>query len=265
MKRISSLNNSLIRRVHALQQSTRRRLKEQRMVVEGFRLVRELLTSGLPVEAMFFTSQYLDTQQYQALSQYPHNESFEVTKDVFDKMADTESPQGVIALCKIPEILISTRRPFLYLIADQVRDPGNMGTILRTAWAAGVTAVFLLPGTIDHANPKVVRAGMGSHFHIPIIKTDWLTVQSITSETKVWVAEAAEGMPYDEVNWQTDVTLVIGGEAAGANTQTRGIASTVHIPMESTTESLNAAIACGVILFEAARQRRVCDYPAGNF
>jgi TrmH family RNA methyltransferase len=234
-------------------------MKERRMVVEGFRLVRELLAADLPVEALFFTSQYLDTQQYQTLSQFPYTNSYEVTKLVFDKMADTETPQGVIALCEIPQIPVAATRPQLFLIADQVRDPGNMGTILRTAWAAGVTAVFLLPGTIDYTNPKVVRAGMGAHFHIPIIKENWETVKSVINGTHVWVAEADMGRPYDEVNWNTDITLVIGGEAAGAQTSTCSIASSVHIPMQSATESINAAVACGVILFEAARQRRAGD------
>ena len=257
MKQISSINNSLIRRVHALQQSTRRRLKEQHMVVEGFRLVRELLSSGLPAEAMLCTLEFLESQQYQSLQKYQDVETIEVTKTVFDKIADTDSPQGVIVLCRTPELPILNEEPLLYLIADQVRDPGNLGTMLRTAWAAGVTAVFLLPGTIDHTNPKVVRAGMGSHFHIPILKADWLTVESLTQQTELWIAEAAKGIPYEKVNWRTDVTLIIGGEAAGAGVNTSRAGSPVHIPMESETESLNAAVACGVILFEAAKQRRV--------
>jgi len=226
------------------------------MVVEGYRLVHELLASGLPIDAMFFTSQFKTTPQYEKLDQHSHYDTWEVSEAAFNKMADTESPQGILALCEIPEIAVDTKSPRLYMIADQVRDPGNLGTMLRTAWAAGVTAVFLLPGTIDHTNPKVIRAGMGAHFNIPIMKMDWNTVQTKTRNTKMWVADALDGLPYDEVNWQDDATLVIGGEAAGAGLQTRSTATPIHIPMQSQTESLNAAIACGVILFEAIRQRR---------
>ncbi len=97
---------------------------------------------------------------------------------------------------------------------------------------------------------------MGAHFNIPIMKMDWNTIQAKTRNTKMWAADALDGLPYDEVNWQDDAALVIGGEAAGAGPKTRNIATPIHIPMQSNTESLNAAIACGVILFEAVRQRR---------
>jgi TrmH family RNA methyltransferase len=261
MKRLTSLHNNLVRRVHALQQSTRRRMQEQCMVVEGFRLVQELVATNLPVEALFFTSTFLDSQQYQIISQNLSMPSYEVTDAVFQKMADTETPQGVLALCPIPELPIRKINPLLYLVADQVRDPGNLGTMLRTAWGVGVTAVFLLPGTADYTNPKVVRAGMGAHFHTPVVKAEWDNLQTFIQQTTVWVADVDGGIPYDGVNWQADVTLVIGGEAAGAGNQTRAVAQSVHIPMQSSIESLNAAIACGVLLFEAARQRRLKANP----
>jgi TrmH family RNA methyltransferase len=257
MKKLTSLNNSLVRRVHALQQSTRRRIQEQCMVVEGFRLVQELVNADIPAEALFFTSAFLDSSQYQTFSQDSSVPSYEVTDAVFQKMADTETPQGVLALCPIPELPIRKINPLLYLEADQVRDPGNLGTMFRTSWAAGVTAVFLLPGTTDHTNPKVVRAGMGAHFHTPVVRVDWDNLQTFIRPTAVWVADVGGGIPYDGVNWQTDVTLVIGGEAVGAGEQIRVVAQSVHIPMQSSIESLNAAIACGVLLFEAARQRRL--------
>jgi TrmH family RNA methyltransferase len=257
MKRITSINNNLIRRVHALQQSTRRRMKEQRMVVEGYRLVRELFCADLPVEALFVTSRFMATDYYEKIGQHDNVGIYEVPEDVFATIADTESPQGVLALCPIPEISANPQKPLLLLIADQVRDPGNLGTMLRTAWAVGVSAIFLTPGTIDHTNPKVIRAAMGAHFYLPIIKGDWCAIQVETQETKVWVADATMGTSYDAVNWKEDVTIIIGGEAAGAGTQAHKLAASVHIPMQSTTESLNAAIACAVILFEAARQRRI--------
>jgi TrmH family RNA methyltransferase len=226
------------------------------MVVEGFRLVRELLVSNVPVEVMICTEEFLLTQRYQALNHFRKVETIEVTASVFDKISATESPQGVLAVCHIPALSISAKKPLLYVIADQVRDPGNLGTMLRTAWAAGVTAILLLPGASDHTNPKVIRAGMGSHFHVPIIKGDWADVKSLINPTTIWYAEASQGQLYDEVDWREDVTIVIGGEASGVTSKTRQIASPVHIPMHAETESLNAAIACGILLFEATRQRR---------
>ena len=257
MKHITSVNNDQIRRVHALQQSTRRRVKENLMVVEGYRLVSELLTSGLPVEALFCTSVFMATPHYAEIEPYISCDTWEVSESAFNRMGDTESPQGILALCQIPQIAVATQKPTLYLVVDQVRDPGNLGTMLRTAWASGVTAVFLLPGTIDPTNPKVIRAGMGAHFHTPIKKMDWHTLQAETCHAPMWVADATEGLPYDDVHWQDDAVLIIGGEARGAGHQSRRIAAPVHIPMQSNTESLNAAVACAVILFEVLRQRRV--------
>jgi TrmH family RNA methyltransferase len=257
MKHLTSINNSLIRRVDALQQSTRRRMMESLMVVEGFRLVSEALNAGVDVTALFFTTGFLKSARFEALEQFDLQNAYQVSDEVFDKISDTVTPQGVLILCRTPELVVDKKSPVLYLLLDQVRDPGNMGTMLRTAWAAGVTAVLLPKGNIDITNPKVVRAGMGAHFHVPIVRGDWELVGSYTRETEIWIAESDRGLPYDRVNWHNDTTIIIGGEAEGAGSQAMAIATPVHIPMHTSTESLNAAIACGVILFEVCRQRRM--------
>ncbi|MDF1515637.1 MAG: RNA methyltransferase [Anaerolineae bacterium] len=257
MKRITSVNNPQIRRVHALQHSTRQRLKEKRMVVEGYRLVRELLAASLPVETLFATADAAASSQYADILSNPGCDVVEVSESAFKSMADTETPQGILALCPIPEIPVRTEKPALYLVVDQVRDPGNLGTILRTAWAAGVHAVYTCPGTIDHTNPKVVRAGMGAHFNVPIYKMTWESVSEKTRFTHRWAADAVSGQPYDEVDWTEDVTLIIGGEAEGFSSYMGQISNPIHIPMASNIESLNAAMACAIILFEAVKQRRL--------
>jgi len=172
------------------------------------------------------------------------------------EMADTVTPQGVLAVVPIPDLPAPEHDRFI-LIPDQVRDPGNLGTMLRTAWAAGVTDVLLPPGTVDHTNPKVVRAGMGAHFWLPGRKASWDEIWQRVGHAQVWVAEARQGQSYDRVDWRGDVAIVIGGEAEGAGREAHSRATCVHIPMATGVESLNAATAAALLLFEVARSRRL--------
>src|SRR6185436_18204338 len=130
--------------------------------------------------------------------------------------SDTETPQGLLAIVTLPSSLILQPSSFSFaLILDSLSDPGNLGTILRTADAAGVEAVFIAPGTVDAYNPKVVRAAMGAHFHLPIIETSWESLADHLNELEVWLAEAQVGEAYDQVDWRTPCALIIGSEAEG--------------------------------------------------
>lgn len=171
-------------------------------------------------------------------------------------MSDTETPQGILAVLPIPD-LPDDAASGLTLLPDRIRDPGNLGTMLRTAWAAGVRRVLIPPGCVDPTNPKVVRAGMGAHFHLPLRRPSWDEIEAMTAGDRVWLAEAGMGTPYDEVDWRGAVTLIIGGEARGAGARAHRLAAGrhVYIPMAPGVESLNAAMATAVLLFEARRQR----------
>jgi TrmH family RNA methyltransferase len=148
-------------------------------------------------------------------------------------------------------------QPDFILIPDQIRDPGNLGTLIRTAAAAGVQAVLLPPETTDAFAPKVIRAGMGAHFWLPIHVMDWAEIQAVCEEAglQMFLADM-----FGQSCWKTDLevplALVIGGEAEGASTQARGLADTiVSIPMPGDAESLNAGVAGAVLMFEVVRQR----------
>jgi TrmH family RNA methyltransferase len=144
----------------------------------------------------------------------------------------------------------------LSLILDGISDPGNLGTILRTAWATGVEAVFLMPGSVDAHNPKVVRAALGAHFRLPLIETNWEDLGQRLAHVESWLAEARQGLAYDQVDWRQPSALIIGSEAEGPSEAARRFTDRrVHIPMPGPAESLNAAVAAGVLLFEVARQR----------
>lgn len=224
-------------------------------------MVQEALDTALPIHEVFFTEHFassaagkplVDTSAARAAT------CWEVSDDVMAAMSDTETPQGILAVMPIPNLHCRAEVPFT-LIPDSVRDPGNLGTILRTAWATNVSQVLLPPGTVDYLNPKVVRAGMGAHLHVPMRQVSWDVIRDVATGADVWLAEAGRGTCYDGVDWRGRVALIVGGEAEGASSEGRALAGDrhVYIPMAAGVDSLNAAMAAVVLLFEAARQRRV--------
>jgi TrmH family RNA methyltransferase len=147
----------------------------------------------------------------------------------------------------------------LTLVLDGVGDPGNAGTLLRSAEAAGVELALFAPHTVDPFNEKVLRAAMGAHFRLPLrVCPTWDELQSLLSpHQRCYVAQAAAPTAYDQIDWRQPAALVIGSEAVGPSAEILAIATPVAIPMQGATESLNAGVAGAVILFEAARQRRL--------
>ncbi len=229
------------------------------MVAEGLRLVGELLRSGQPLTWLFFAPELLFPEGQSLLEAFAARDVsiWEVTPEVLAALSDTETPQGIVAVLPIPHVP-DPGGSGLTLLLDGMRDPGNVGTILRAAWAAGVRRVLLPPGNVDPTNPKVVRAGMGAHFYLPLLRPSREEVAVLVAGDEVWLAEAAGGIPYDRVAWEGAVTLIVGGEAEGAGPWARSLAGEqrVYIPMAPGVESLNAAMATSILLFEAARQRR---------
>lgn len=170
------------------------------------------------------------------------------------ELSDVETPQGVVALAQWPEL--TSNNPSLVLVLDGVQDPGNVGALVRSAEAAGVDVIVCLPGTADVWSPKVVRAGMGTHLRLPIQQLDLATACQ-TFQHLPWVAAMLDAsQSYDAIDWRNPAVLVIGNEANGISLALQAICQPIIIPMLGQLESLNAAIAGSIILFEAARQRR---------
>jgi TrmH family RNA methyltransferase len=253
---ITSTQNDRAKYVRSLGRR-RARDREGRFVVEGTRLVEEVTRAGIKPALVFFTEDWAASAAGQAL--LPRLAAAEdgvwpVSDGVLAACAGTETPQGVLAVVPMPFI---PPREGLILVADRLRDPGNLGTLLRSAEASGAGQVILAPGTVDATNPKVVRGAMGAHFRLAVREMDWPAIGGLLAGRAVWLAEAGGEVDYDRVDWTVPSALIVGGEAEGAGEEAAQVATgRVRIPMAGGAESLNAAMAATVILFEAARQRR---------
>ena len=182
-------------------------------------------------------------------------------------MADTVTPQGIAAVLPMaePDAAAARLAGFL-LVLDNLRDPGNLGTILRTAQAAGVDAVALSMGCVDLYSPKVVRAAMGAHFGLTVLPgQSWDEITALAAGKQVLLADLGGDLTPWQVDWRRPTALIIGNEAHGAGPEARALAQqAVRLPMEADMESLNAAIAAAVFMFEAQRQRRWADHFPGS-
>ena len=182
-----------------------------------------------------------------------------VPPDLMRKISATEADQGLLLIIPLLSNPVIGKVDFV-LILDQVKDPGNAGTILRTAKAAGAQAVILAPGCVDPYSPKVLRSGMGVHFNIPIVTLEWSEISGLCkrpgNSLAVCLAESDSGLSMWNVDLRQPVAIIIGGEADGASPEAKQAANMViSIPMPGGSESLNASIAAGILLYEVVRQR----------
>jgi RNA methyltransferase, TrmH family len=252
---ITSTQNEKVKLAHALQTGVKARRRERKLALEGARLVRDALERGRKPDYVLYDPTNVDGKLIGTLRGVLNPEKIlAVSQEVMQHVSSTEQPQGIVAILPMP-VPDMPRQPRRVLILDSVRDPGNMGTILRTAAAAGVQLVILSPDCVDPYNPKVLRSGMGAHFRLPIAEAAWREITVYCEGLPVYLAASDGEAQYDRVDWSA-WALIIGSEAHGASEAARALATTrVRIPMAAATESINAGVAAGVLLFEAARQR----------
>lgn len=250
-----SLANERVKYARSLHRE-RVRAREKRFIVEGTRLVEEALRAGVRPVLAFYTSRLAASGRGAALLaalQATAEAVMEVTPEVMAALSETVTPQGVLAVVPVPELPWPEHG--LVTVLDGLRDPGNAGTIMRTAWAAGVAGIATTRGTVDLYAPKVARSAMGAHFHLPLrTGLDAPALAELLAARRILLADP-HGQSYWQVDWRGDPALIIGGEARGSELAAPLAAERVTVPMASGVESLNAAIAAAVILFEALRQR----------
>lgn len=252
-QQINSYQNFRIKLTRSLLSYPKSRRDEDLFVLEGTRLIFDVIEQGHKPAFILYRPELAETVQ--PLSQF---ECLEVDPRLLENLSDTETSQGLLAVFPIPHLELPAKAN-LILAVDGLNDPGNLGTILRTAAAANVDGLAIMPGTVDPYNPKVVRSGMGAHFRLPIISLEWALLSKRFG--KQWQIVAADlptehTRPYHDPLWNKPTVLVVGNEAHGLSSHARQAAPhQVHIPMAKDVESLNSATAAAVILFEIQRQR----------
>lgn len=185
-----------------------------------------------------------------------------VSAKVFREMSDTQTPQGILAVVKqrhsaLSE-LVNGKNAHLLLLED-IQDPGNLGTMLRAGEGAGITGVVMSKGCVDIYNPKVIRSTMGSIYRVPFVYTEDFhgAIHEIKKNCKVYAAHLKGEYYYDKGDYTGATAMIIGNEAKGIREETAALADTlIKIPMEGQVESLNAAVAASILMYEVYRQRR---------
>lgn len=246
---IASTQNEQIKQLKKLQKAKERKKKKQ-FLVEGFHLVEEAHQSGWKIERLIAET------GVEIPDQLEHLPILEVARHVLKHLSETETPQGLMACVRMED------KPFpesaeKVLICDGIQDPGNLGTMIRTADAAGFDAVLCGSGTVDPYNGKALRSTQGSLFHIPVLAADLLEEIPHLQERgfHIWAAALEESVSYDKAGKKDKLGIIVGNEGAGIRDDVKRLADTiVKIPIYGQAESLNVSVAAGILMYEAQKQ-----------
>ncbi len=257
MKFIESKENNLFKNTRKLKERKNRN-KSSKYIIEGFRLVREALKAKVNVDYLI-VAEDADEKIEQYLMNYITEDMkvYKISNNLFKELISTENPQGILAVINMNIVELKSEGDF-YLLCDKLQDPGNLGTIIRTAHAAGVNGIILTKGTVDIYNEKTIRSTMGSIFYIPIQydDADFSLVKELKSKGFNLVATSLDtDKNFFDVDLKVKVILTVGNEGNGVSEEVLSMADTkVKIPMPGNAESLNVAIAASVIMYEKVRQ-----------
>jgi TrmH family RNA methyltransferase len=259
IRRVSSRQNSLVK-------DLRRAFSNGELVdgfcaIEGVRIIEEAIRSGLRFRAVLFADSAAPRMEKLLPQISAHAEVLALPDEVFASAAATETPQGVAALVRWPEFALDRvlSRPEPLLLGTMgIQDPGNLGTIIRSAEAFGAAAVLLGEKTVSQYNAKVIRASAGSSFRLPTVPASVRDVQGLKERgLRAMATSSHKGKPIDEADLTGSVLVMVGSEGAGVPREYMALADEfIRVPHEERVESLNAAVAASVILYEARRQRK---------
>jgi TrmH family RNA methyltransferase len=254
---ITSNQNSKIKLIRALLGRAKERREAGAFVAEGVRLVEEAVISNWRFRIALYDETLSERGRLQVERLRSQGVDVEeVSASVMKSISETEAPQGILAVLEATQLPIPQSSNFI-LIPDQIRDPGNLGTLLRSAAASGVQAVLIPSETTDAFAPKVLRSGMGAHFRLPIHSMSWEEIGKSVAALQVFVADM-DGQSCWDTDLSKPIVLIVGNEAEGASESAQKLANgKISIPMSGETESLNAGVAGSVLMFEVMRQRAV--------
>ncbi len=254
---IESKDNNLFKETRKLKERKNRN-KAGRYIIEGFRLVQEAFKAGLDIEYMIVTSEGKEKMNVY-LKEYIDDSTkiYEMSNSLFNELVSTEKPQGIAAVVSMDEKPLDIDGEF-YLLCDKVQDPGNLGTIIRTAHAVKADGVILTKGTVDIYNEKTIRSTMGSLFYVPVhYDDDNMSLVKLLKDKnfKIVVTSLDTDKDFFQEDLRGKVLLTVGNEGNGVSDEVYKLSDTkVKIPMPGNAESLNVAIATSVIMYEKMRQ-----------
>ncbi len=260
---ITSVANPRVKQVVQWQTKARERKKDKVFLAEGLKMFEEAPETWVR-EVYVEENVFQKLESVSSIYKKLQKTGFEiVSAEVFKKMSDTQTPQGILTVLERPsyqfEALLRVKNP-LFVLLEDLQDPGNLGTIIRTGEGAGVTGVFMSKNTVDIFNPKTIRATMGSIYRVPFVYVENVedTIKSLhNSNIKTYAAHLAGRDCYDSFSFKEGTAFLIGNEGNGLKKSTADASfSYLKIPMEGQVESLNAAIATSLLMYEAHRQRK---------
>lgn len=258
------MQNPTIVAIRSLHHRKARR-EQGAFLVEGVRLAREAIAAHAAIQQIVLCPELLGeiatTLRDEIVDVLGASRIVTVGATVMRSLAETETPQGIVAVVDLPAtpLPIFDAHDGFVLILDGVRDPGNVGTLIRAAAAADCDAVITIAGTADAFAPKVVRSAMGAHFRLPVVaESDWAAIgPALAALPTVIGADGAASLLYDAVDWATGCAVVIGNEDHGLSAEARRwCPMTACIPMARGVESLNASVSGAIMMYEVVRQRR---------
>jgi len=251
-------------------QEKKGRKKGNRFLIEGTRLVEEALRSDWQVTELYFNSDLSQTEcgrNLLALARQKNIETVQIQNQALRKMAETETPQGVIAAVEKKELPLGSllsRNPDFIVVLENLKDPGNLGTIIRTADALGVKALLVSKDSVELYNPKTVRSTMGSIFHVPIFYPVNLSdvLKVLKKDYRILAAVSQGGVSPHGLEYSQPICLILGGEAFGLSEEIVKLADLkVSVPNFGRAESLNVSVAAGMLMYEIAMSKNLRTKP----
>lgn len=258
MIKIESKENKIFKETRKLKERKWRN-KNKKFLIEGIRIVEEAIKADAFIDCIFISESSYENENILKISENKDRKSFILSDELFKILSDTENSQGIIAVVNMKSVnnIDTNDKSSMYVLADKVQDPGNMGTIIRTAHASGAKGVIVTKGTVDVYNEKTIRSTMGSIFYIDVIEDNNLEFTHMLKNDgyRVFVSSLKESKDFFMEDLSGNIIITVGNEGNGVSSEIEDLADVrIKIPMPGNAESLNVSVAAGVMIYEKVRQ-----------